>query len=337
MLDRANTKMLVFNMQQIYDAKLKEISNFLPKNCLLVFNDAKVIKAKLQAIIARNNAILDFNLNQQINNDFISSKFTCNQHKTYCETYWNALCKPAKKVKIGDILQIATNFSGEVVDKNNDGIITIAFKYNQAQLQQHIANHGQMPLPPYIKSTENQQHYQTIYAKNGTAVAAPTAGLHFDQQMFAMLAENNIQTAFLTLNVGAGTFLPVKTAKITDHNMHSESFSIDENTCNIINQAKKQGRKIIAVGTTSLRVLETIAKNKTELEPTTASTNIFIYPPYNFRIVDGLFTNFHLPKSTLFMLVSAFIGLDMAKKTYQHAIDNNYRFYSYGDASLLMR
>ena len=324
-LSKANTKMLVFKQQQIIDAKVKDLVNFLPQGCVLVFNDAKVIKAKLTAIIARNQAVLNFNLNQQISNDF---------QQNSC---WTALAKPLKKVQVGDLLQIGENFSATVLAKNGS-FLTLSFSCNNIDLLKNLEKFGQMPLPPYIKTTSEKDHqnYQTIYAKNGMAVAAPTAGLHFNQEILDSLKQKEITQTFLTLNVGAGTFLPVKTTQIADHQMHHESFVLNQETADIINLAKKEGRKIIAVGTTALRVLEAVANQQGKLLAKTGSTDIFIYPPYQFKIVDGLFTNFHLPKSTLFMLVSAFVGKKNAFTIYNHAIKHNYRFYSYGDSSLLM-
>jgi S-adenosylmethionine:tRNA ribosyltransferase-isomerase len=324
-LNKANTKMLVFKQQQIADATVKDLVNFLPQGCVLVFNDAKVIKAKLTAIIARNQAVLNFNLNQQISNDF---------QQNSC---WTALAKPLKKVQVGDLLQIGENFSATVLAKNGS-FLTLSFSCNNIDLLKNLEKFGQMPLPPYIKTTSEKDHqnYQTIYAKNGMAVAAPTAGLHFNQEILDSLKQKEITQTFLTLNVGAGTFLPVKTTQIADHQMHHESFVLNQETADIINLAKKEGRKIIAVGTTALRVLEAVANQQGKLLAKTGSTDIFIYPPYQFKIVDGLFTNFHLPKSTLFMLISAFVGKKNAFIIYNHAIKHNYRFYSYGDSSLLI-
>ncbi len=286
---------------------------------VLVFNDARVIKAKLSAKILRSGANLEFNLDQE------------NQG------IWRALCKPAKKVKAGDILEIATDFSAEVLEKTDDGFIKIKFNDNW---QEKLEKYGTTPLPPYIKRDEknilDNKNYQTVYAKDGLAVAAPTAGLHFTKAMLDELEKRKIKKVFVTLNVGAGTFLPVRSESILDHKMHEESFTISVEAAQIINDAKKQNKKIIAVGTTSLRALESAALEGF-VEAKTTTTKIFIYPPYKFKIVDILMTNFHLPKSTLFMLVSAFVGRDNAFRLYKHAIEQSYRFYSYGDTSLLMK
>lgn len=319
--------MLVFNNSQITDQKVINLIDFLQEGDCLVFNDARVIKAKLQGKILRNNAILDFNLDQEKNG------------------VWQALCRPAKKVEKDDIIEITHNFSATVLEKTNDGFIKIKFNLENSQLLEALEKHGSVPLPPYIKREEkeiqDQKNYQTIYAKNGTAVAAPTAGLHFNQNIFALLEAKKIQKAFVTLNVGAGTFLPVRAEKISEHKMHREFFTIDEKNAEIINEAKKSGKRIIAVGTTSLRALESGATQNLDgnfyINSTQSDTEIFISPGYKFKIVDILMTNFHLPKSTLFMLVCAFVGYENAHKIYAHAIKNNYRFYSYGDSSLLFR
>lgn len=205
-----------------------------------------------------------------------------------------------------------------------------------------LETHGAVPLPPYIKREKSQkycdeQNYQTVYARDGVAVAAPTAGLHFNENILTKISKKNIKCVFLTLNVGAGIFLPVRSETLDKHQMHSEKYFLSSENCDIINNAKRSGKKIIAVGTTSLRALESSVDENEILCPQNRSTNIFIYPPYNFKIVDVLMTNFHLPKSTLFMLVCAFVGYENAFKIYQHAIDKQYRFYSYGDSSLLFR
>lgn len=313
--------MLVHENKNIFDKQVINLADYLNEGDLLVFNDAKVIKAKLKGEIRRNAAILEFNLDQLNNN------------------IWNALCKPAKKVKEGDVIDIADGFFVEVKKKNNDGTIGITFNKEGEEFVKSLDIFGEVPLPPYIKREKNQEdieNYQTIYAKSGYAVAAPTAGLHFNDIIFDSLNKKGINTAFVTLNVGAGTFLPVRAENIKEHKMHFEYFSMDEKTANIINDTKAKNKRVIAVGTTSLRVLESSATQKNIVKAGSRSTDIFIYPPYDFKIVDGLMTNFHLPKSTLFMLICAFIGKDEAFKLYKHAIEEKYRFYSYGDATLLL-
>lgn len=326
---KEKTKMLLYKNSQILDLQLSNLIDFLQEGDVMVFNDAYVIKAKLTATIARNQAKLEFNLDQEIDQSSI----------------WRALCRPAKKVKVDDILEIADDFSAQVIAKTDDGFINIKFNCDKNNLLQKLDKYGQTPLPPYIKRDDisddlkksDQKNYQTIYAANGTAVAAPTAGLHFDHNIFAKLEAKKIKKVFVTLNVGAGTFLPVRAEEIKDHKMHSEFFTISQESAEIINQAKASGKKIIAVGTTSLRALESASTVDGAIKPITTNTDIFIYPGYKFKIVDILMTNFHLPKSTLFMLVCAFVGKEEAFKIYNHAINNNYRFYSYGDTSLLFK
>jgi len=320
---REETKMLVFNGASILDSQVISLNNFLQEGDVLVFNDARVIKAKLSAIISRNSARLDFNLDQER------------------DGLWQALCRPAKKVKTGDNLEIAPDFSALVIEKTDDGFIKIKFDCSENELLSKLEKYGSIPLPPYIKREEENKNdlknYQTIYAANGTAVAAPTAGLHFNERIFSELEKKKIQKVFVTLNVGAGTFLPVRSDFLKDHKMHSEFYSISQESAKIINDAKKNGKKIVAVGTTSLRVLESCADENGLVISQKTNTEIFIFPPYKFRIVDILMTNFHLPKSTLFMLICAFAGKEKAFEIYNHAISNGYRFYSYGDSSLLFK
>lgn len=325
--DKEQTPMLVFQNNQIFDKKINDLVDFFAKGDVMIFNQVKVIKAKLKGKISRNSAVIHFNLDQEING------------------LWNALCRPAKKVIIGDKIIIADDFYGEIIEKNDDGFVKIKFNCDEIELITKLEKYGSIPLPPYIKRDENnhknlhndQKNYQTIYAKNGVAVAAPTAGLHFNENIFAKIKAKKIQCVFLTLNVGAGTFLPVRVDNLKDHKMHSEKYFLSKENCEIINKAKKNGKKVIAVGTTSLRAVESSVDENGILQPQNRSTEIFIYPPYNFKIVDILMTNFHLPKSTLFMLICAFVGYDNAFKIYNHAIQEQYRFYSYGDCSLLFK
>lgn len=319
---KEKTKMLVFDGNNIRDQEVINLVDHLRAQDVLVFNDARVIKAQIKAAIERNQAQININLDQQLQ-----------------DGSWSCLCRPAKKVQGGDILQIADGFSAKVLAKKDDGVIEIVFNKSQDELFQCLEDYGSVPLPPYIKRERqresDKENYQTIYAKQGTAVAAPTAGLHFNQKIFDLIDQKGIKKAFITLNVGAGTFLPVKSDEIKDHKMHHESFSISESSANIINSARQEGGRVVAVGTTSLRALESVASEDGLVSSCTASTNIFIHPPYKFKIVDILMTNFHLPKSTLFMLICAFVGYKRAYEIYNHAIDKKYRFYSYGDSSLL--
>lgn len=337
---RDSSRMLVFRNQKIIDKKVSDLMEYFDEGDVLVLNDTKVIKAKL--VGKRGDARVEVNLHKQI---FHYPPLDGEGNET-----WQVFARPAKRLKIGDKFIIADDFFAKVVAKNEDGIVDLEFNVDGDQFLAMLEKYGQMPLPPYIKKDsslrstngsvaiqEDDINYQTIYAKNSGAVAAPTAGLHFTENLLKKLEKKGIKKVFITLNVGAGTFLPVKSELIKDHQMHSEYFSISKETCDVINFAKKSGKKIIAVGTTSLRVLESAVDENGGLKPQARETNIFIYPPYDFKIVNALMTNFHLPKSTLFMLISAFIGTDNAKKLYNHAILNQYRFYSFGDATLLFR
>lgn len=321
---RDSARMLVNNQTENFlDKQVNDLADFLEEGDVIVFNDTKVIKAKLTGF--RDNVKININLHAS-NGDV-----------------WQVFAKPAKRLKINDKIIFADDFYAVVLAKDSEGLIDLKFNTNKNQFFEKLEKYGQMPLPPYIKRSEanknskedDEQNYQTIFANNPGAVAAPTAGLHFTSELLKKLADKGIKQAFVTLNVGAGTFLPVKSEYIKDHPMHSEFFSITKANCEIINNAKKSEKKVIAVGTTSLRVLESIADKNGKLTPQNSSTKIFIYPPYKFKIVDILLTNFHLPKSTLFMLVSAFIGKDRAYDFYQYAISKKYRFYSYGDCGLL--
>ena len=335
---KEQTKMLIFENEKIFDSQVISLTNFLQEGDVLVFNDARVIKAKLSAKILRNLAWLEFNLDQEDKNYWQNQGKIYGQNQDF-QSVWNALCKPAKKVRVGDELEIAPDFFAQILEKTDDGFIKVKFDCSGEELLNKIEKYGLVPLPPYIKRGEknldDQKNYQTIYAKNGAAVAAPTAGLHFSQKVFDELAAKKIQKTFVTLNVGAGTFLPVRSDFLHEHKMHSEFFSISCESAQIINNAKALGKKIIAVGTTSLRVLESSCDENGVIKPMQKHTKIFIYPPYKFKVVDVLMTNFHLPKSTLFMLICAFVGKEKAFEIYNHAISQNYRFYSYGDTSLL--
>jgi S-adenosylmethionine:tRNA ribosyltransferase-isomerase len=319
--DKEQTKLLVFKDNQIYDKKIKNLCDYFQKDDVILFNKVKVIKAKLLGKISRNNSVININLDQE------------------SDDIWQALCYPAKKIKKDDKIYFGEDFYAEVADKLDNGFIKIKFNFSGEKFYLMLEKYGSIPLPPYIKrnieNEEDLKNYQTIYAQDGYGVAAPTAGLHFTDDIFDKLKQKGVICVYATLNVGAGTFLPVRSEFVKDHIMHSEKFILTQEVCDIINNAKRNHRKIIAVGTTSLRMLESAVNEFGEVEAMCKDTNIFIYPPYNFKIVDILMTNFHLPKSTLFMLICAFIGKENAFKIYEYAIKEKYRFYSYGDASLL--
>jgi len=320
---------------EITDRHFFDLPDTLQKGDVLVFNDTKVIPARLYG--TRSDAKVEVTLYRPV--DGIE---------------WWAFIKNAKRLHTGDTITFYTNdispeqsyFSAEVLEKKEDDGVKIRFACPAEQLASNLQKYGLMPLPPYIKrdrpNTEDgwdkyndKENYQTIYAHYEGAVAAPTAGLHFTDRVFKALEEKGIEKVFVTLHVGAGTFLPVKTDDTKDHKMHAEYGEILPSACAIINKAKQEGRRIIAVGTTSLRLLETVADEQGVLHPYKEATNIFITPGYKFKAIDMLITNFHLPKSTLFMLVCAIAGVDEMQKAYKHATDNKYRFYSYGDSSLI--
>lgn len=318
---RENAKLLHICPNELADLHIRNIPDLFEKGDLLVFNDTKVIPAKVNGL--RGEAKISVNLLKQI---------SLNE--------WAVLAKPAKRLKIGDIFTIADDFHATVKEKQENGQIILEFNVSGTEFYSKLEENGQMPLPPYIKREQageesDTDNYQTIYAKHKGAVAAPTAGLHFTENLMQQLQDKGIKFAFTTLHVGAGTFLPVKVDDTEDHEMHSEFCILNEETANLINKTKKSGKKVIAIGTTSLRVLESATDEQGIIHPYNQETNIFITPGYKFRMVDKLMTNFHLPSSTLFMLVSAFSGLENMQAAYNHAIENKYRFYSYGDSCLL--
>ena len=304
-----------------HDRGVRDLPGLLRAGDLLVFNDTRVIPARLKG--RRGAAGVEVTLHQPIADDA-----------------WKAFARPAKKLHPGDIVAFAEDFTARVVEKGGDGEVTLRFDRTGAALMEALRRHGTMPLPPYIKRVgddRDRDDYQTMFARHEGAVAAPTAGLHFTPGLMAALAARGIGHATVTLHVGAGTFLPVKVEEVGDHRMHSERGVVDAATAAAVNAARAAGGRVVAVGTTSLRLLETAADPTGRLHPFSGDTDIFITPGYRFRMVDLLMTNFHLPKSTLFMLVCAFAGTDGMRAAYDHALAAGYRFYSYGDACLLER
>ncbi|MEO1792977.1 MAG: tRNA preQ1(34) S-adenosylmethionine ribosyltransferase-isomerase QueA [Pseudomonadota bacterium] len=316
----------------IRDAHFRDLARELKASDLLVFNDTKVLPVALTGERVRDGRHVAIHANLIRRHD---------------AARWQAFARPGRRLAIGDRVTFAasettdgTKLSATVEAKADDGTLVFAFDRSGVDLDAAIAAVGAMPLPPYIAhrrpaDAHDNMQYQTVYARAEGAVAAPTAGLHFTPETFDRLAAAGIAQATLTLHVGAGTFLPVKSEAVADHRMHAEFGEIDEATVEAIRQAKAQGGRIIAVGTTSLRLLEAAAVETGELRPFAGDTDIFITPGFRFRVADLLITNFHLPRSTLFMLVSAFAGQDVMKRAYDHAIAERYRFYSYGDSSLL--
>lgn len=307
----------------------ERLAEELRKGDLLVFNDTKVIPARLVGLRRRETG-----------GEGGEVKMEATLMKRLAPDTWRTLAKPGKRLKPGDQV-VFGDLTGEIIAKGEGGQVDIRFNCADADLDAAIAIAGVPPLPPYIAArrgpdVEDEADYQTIFAENSGAVAAPTASLHFDDTVMATLAAKGVNTTRLTLHVGAGTFLPVKVEDTDDHIMHSEWGEVREETCEAIAATRKAGGRVIAAGTTALRLLETAATSG-DVRPWVGDTDIFITPGYEFKAVDGLITNFHLPRSTLMMLVSAFAGTDRIRDLYVHAIENKMRFYSYGDASLLWR
>lgn len=318
------------------DARVCDLPSFLKAGDALVFNDTKVIPAQLEGVRLRDGAE--------------RTPVSATLHMRIDASRWKAFARPGKRIKLGDRIEFGHSGNacllgtlGAVVEEKGEaGEVTLRFDFSGAALDEAIATVGHIPLPPYIASKRDEDEkdrtdYQTMYAREEGAVAAPTAGLHFTPDLFARLDAAGIERHFVTLHVGAGTFLPVKAEDTADHKMHHEIGQVSRATASALNAVKARGGRIVSVGTTSLRLLESATSEAGEILPWSGATDIFITPGYRFRAVDVLMTNFHLPKSTLFMLVSAFAGLDTMRDAYVHAIADNYRFYSYGDASLLFR
>jgi S-adenosylmethionine:tRNA ribosyltransferase-isomerase len=316
---RESAKLLVVD-DGFQDRVVADLPSLLKEGDVLVFNDTRVIPAALSG--------------HRIGRLGTAPKIEALLHQRIDVATWKAFVKPAKKLEQGDTVQFG-DLAAIVTDKGESGEVTLHFAVAGVELDAALMHIGKVPLPPYIESkraqdSQDRLDYQTSYAKHDGAVAAPTAGLHFTPELLAELNSKGVQQEFVTLHVGAGTFLPVKVDDTKDHKMHGEWGSVSQVVSARLKAAKNDGRRIVAVGTTSLRLLEA-----STLEPFSGSTDIFITPGYKFRAVDALITNFHLPKSTLFMLVCAFAGTDRMRAAYAHAITKNYRFYSYGDASLL--
>ncbi|MGL1922245.1 MAG: tRNA preQ1(34) S-adenosylmethionine ribosyltransferase-isomerase QueA [Hyphomicrobiales bacterium] len=321
---RHNSKLLRVKNGELSDFHYYDLPDLLQDGDVLVLNDTKVIPARMQAVRIRGE---------------FKSNISVTLHMKKSQNEWVAFAKPAKRVKVGEVLHFDDGLTAEILSKNG-GELHLKFDKSAAELDAAIAIAGVMPLPPYIASKreyddKDVEDYQTVYANEKGAVAAPTAGLHFTDELFEKLRAKNIEIIFLTLHVGAGTFLPMVVDHTEDHVMHAEYGLITKEIADQLTLAKKLGKRIVAVGTTSLRLLESAANDKGEILPFAAETDIFITPGYKFKAVDVLLTNFHLPKSTLFMLVSAFTSLDIMQNAYKTAIENDYRFYSYGDACLL--
>ena len=314
---RTDSRLLVRN-DEFIDSHFSDLGLFLKPNDLLILNDTRVIPARL------------FGHKDSGGKVEVLIERLVSDHDAL------AMIKASRSPKIGSYIILENKVRLKICDKN-DGIYSVSFESDS--ILKTLNEVGHIPLPPYIDREdvkEDANRYQTVYAQNNGAVAAPTAGLHFDESLLSSLKEQGIDHTFLTLHVGAGTFQPVKVENIESHKMHSEYYEVSQESVDKIVRTKAMGGRIIAVGTTAVRTLESIALNG-ELSSQKGETDIFIYPGFEFRIVDVLITNFHLPKSSLLMLVSAFIGFDEMHQTYQHAIKEQYRFFSYGDAMLLER
>lgn len=318
---RDASRMLVYdrNTDSIEHRHFYDIKKYLKTGDVLVINDTKVIPARIFAKREGSDGNIEILLLKRID---INN--------------WEAIAKPAKKLKIGTKLIFGERLRGVVKGILDQGIRIIEFEY-QGVFEEILDEIGNMPLPPYItKALKDKSRYNTVYCNERGSSAAPTAGLHFTKELLAELESQGIQIARVLLHVGLGTFRPVKVDNIFEHKMHSEYCRIDENNAEIINNAVKEGRRIVAVGTTSVRVLESIANDEGYVTAKSMDTDIFIYPGYKFKTVKALITNFHLPESTLLMLVSAFMGRENALKMYQTAVDEKYRFFSFGDATFII-
>ena len=319
---RDHSKLLIYDRKNdtIQHKRFYEIIDYLEEGDCLVLNDTKVIPARLFGEKKDTGAKIEFVLLKEI------------------ETKkWEVMFRPGRKAKIGSRFVFGNGLlEAEITDIVEGGNRIVSFEC-EGLMENVLEKIGQMPLPPYIKSKlEDTERYQTVYAKYAGSAAAPTAGLHFTEELLEKIQKKGISIVYLTLHVGLGTFRPVKTENIEDHKMHTERFTIGKNTCDVINRTKTEKKHVICVGTTCCRVLESVADENGHVRPVTGETDIFIYPGYRFKAVDRLVTNFHLPESTLLMLVSAFAGKENIMTCYKEAIEKNYRFFSFGDAMFIL-
>lgn len=316
---RDHSKLLVLDKinKKIEHKKFYNIVDYLTDNDILVINRTKVIPARLFGH-KENGTVIE-----------------CFLLKRYNLNTWEVLLKPARRLKIGQKIIFSEELEAELLEIKEDGNRVLKFNFN-GNFEEILDRLGEMPLPPYIaEKLEDKNRYQTVYAKEGESVAAPTAGLHFTEELIKKIKEKGVEIVEVFLDVGLGTFRPVQVENILDHTMHSEKYKVPKETARVINDAKKKGKRIIAVGTTSVRTLESAVNENGELMESEGNTNIFIYGNYKFKIVDAIITNFHLPKSTLIMLISAFGGKDFIFEAYEKAIENKYRFYSFGDSMFI--
>ena len=302
---------------QIEHKVFSDILSYLKKGDVLVINNTKVLPARLIGVKQETNANIEFLLQKRID-----------------LTTWNVLAKPAKRCKVGSIINFGDKLQAKVLKEGEYGERIVQFMY-QGVFEEILLEIGNVPLPHYIKKEAKLERYQTVYAKHDGSSAAPTAGLHFTNELLDKIKEKGVEIVEVILHVGIGTFRPVKEENILNHDMHTEHFEISKQACEAINKAKQEKRRVIAVGTTSVRVLESSSKEKNVVVEGSGDTNIFIYPGYEFKIVDALITNFHLPESTLIMLVSAFMGVEQTMNMYNVAVNEKYRFFSFGDACFI--
>ncbi len=320
LLKRDSSRLLVLdkNTGEISHRHFADIIDYLNKDDVLVINDTKVIPARLIGTKEETGAVIEVLMLKNIDGDI-----------------WECLCKPAKRVKEGTIIKFSDSLSAKCVGIFDEGIRRVEFIYNGIFME-ILDQLGEMPLPPYIhEKLSEKDRYQTVYAKNIGSAAAPTAGLHFTNELLEKIKEKGVKVVSVTLHVGLGTFRPVNVEDVEKHKMHSEYYKMTDEVADILNNAKNKGNKIISVGTTSTRVLETIISKYNKFVGCSGFTDIFIYPGYEFKGIDELITNFHLPKSTLIMLVSALAGKENIMNAYKEAVKLEYRFFSFGDAMFI--
>ncbi|MCK4712481.1 MAG: tRNA preQ1(34) S-adenosylmethionine ribosyltransferase-isomerase QueA [Marinosulfonomonas sp.] len=325
---RTSARLLVADGGEIRDLRVTDLPDLLRSGDRLVLNDTKVIPARLFGLRHRDSA-----------QGPVSAKIEVTLLAPCPDGDWQALIKPLKKLKIDEVVVFSDDLTATLVDKA-DGTATLRFNLTGDDFDAALAQAGAMPLPPYIAAkrpadAQDKQDYQTVFARNKGAVAAPTASLHFDDALLAQIAAKGVEFTHVTLHVGAGTFLPVKVDDVSQHKMHAEWGEVSAQAADEVNATRAAGGRIIPVGTTALRLIESAATADGQLQPWRGTTDIFIRPGYEFRVSDALMTNFHLPKSTLMMLVSALMGTQTVRDIYKHAIAQGYRFFSYGDASIL--
>lgn len=317
---RDHSRLMVLNRQDksIEHKHFYDIKQYLKKGDTLVFNDTKVMPARLIGHRAKTGGKVEVFLLRRVEGD-----------------KWETLVKPGKKAQIGNIIEFSDELSCEVLEHTDFGGRIVEFKY-QGIFEEILDRLGETPLPPYIhEKLADKNRYQTVYARENGSAAAPTAGLHFTKELLEEIKAMGVNLAFVTLHVGLGTFRPVNVDNIEEHVMHKEFYHVEKEAADIINETKRNGGRVIAVGTTSIRTLESAAKDDGTIAPIADETGIFIYPGYKFKLVDAIITNFHLPKSTLIMLISAFAGREYVLSAYEEAVKNKYRFFSFGDAMFI--